>query len=207
MNQQNRNQIIIAAALGAVLVAVLVYQLFIAGGKPGGAAGGAAAKTTATAGKPAAAPAAAAAAAPSSGAPKLLEQPEVDLDQLLNSLDLAPMDYRKVQIARDPFRPLVGTLALVKDQDKTGGGEEPGPLNPTEAKVISAQEKAIMAAQNKNVTGIIWDTRSPIAVVDDETVSVGYTYPNGMIVVHAIEPTRVVFRVNEKLIPVEMKEK
>ena len=58
---------------------------------------------------------------------------------------------------------------------------------------------------SKQVTGIIWDKKYPVAIVDDVVVHVGYVFPNGARV-DKIEPTRVLFKVCDTTIPVEMKE-
>jgi hypothetical protein len=44
-----------------------------------------------------------------------------------------------------------------------------------------------------------------VAVVDDEVVSVGHVFPNGT-QVYSIEPSRVILKVGDSTIPIEMKD-
>ncbi len=62
-----------------------------------------------------------------------------------------------------------------------------------------------LQVMRKKVSGIIYDANNPVAVVDDEVVAVGHVYPTG-VVVYDIEPKRVVFKVGDSLIPVDLKE-
>lgn len=206
MNEQNKKQIKIMAVLGVILLGVLYYQFFVAGKSKTPAAKGAATKTAAPpAGAGAAFPGAGAAA----GAPAVaIEHTDVDVKALLASLQQEPLNYKEVRIQRDPMKPLVGKVT----NQKGGGVTEPGAaaagqpgdvLNPQQP---DAKQQKIISVQGRRITAIVWDAHNPVAVVDDEVVSVGYTYPDG-VRVDAIEPSHVVFKVDDQQISVEMKEK
>lgn len=78
MNNQNKNQIILAAVLGVVLVGVLIYQFLIAGGPaPPPDSGGGAAESAAPTPQ-----------APASPAPARLQKVDVDLDTLLKNIEV-----------------------------------------------------------------------------------------------------------------------
>ncbi len=116
-----------------------------------------------------------------------LMQVDIDPDALLKDISVVPFDYQANKIERDPMAPLIGVI-------RTG---EPGKA----ATATGALEDVLQ----KKVTGIVWDDQNPVAVVDDEAVSVGHTYPNG-VQVQSIEKDRVIFKVRDSLIPVPMKE-
>jgi hypothetical protein len=58
---------------------------------------------------------------------------------------------------------------------------------------------------NKVVSGIVWDERHSLAVVDNEVVYPGYVYADG-VTVESIERDRVVFKVGDSLIQNPLKE-
>jgi hypothetical protein len=173
---ENQRQYIILGALFAVLIGVLVWQFVL---------------------RPSEAPTPAppsAGAKPSSGAktseapqsPPRIEKVDINIDDLLANVQVVSFDYAMNRIERDPLAPLVGRL-------------RPG-LNEPIGNTSQAME-----VLRKSVTGIVYDEHDPVAVVDNTVVHVGYVFPNG-VEVHAIEPTRVIFKVGDALIPVEMKE-
>jgi hypothetical protein len=208
MDQQNNKQIIFVAVLGVVLVVVLAYQFGLFGGATPPPEGGAV-PAGATAGAGAPFPGAPAKAA--DGQPVTLAHTDVDVKVLLASLKQEPIIYKDVRIQRNPMQPLVGGSVTGGKNDK-GGFVDPNappepPVGPGDTPPPpDAKQQRIISAQGHRITAIVWDARAPVAVVDDEIVSVGYTYPDG-VQVHAIEPSRVVFKVDESLITVEMKEK
>lgn len=196
MNEQNKKQIILAAFLGVVLVAVLVKQ-FVLTGPPtapagaGGRATPAATSGTATGGR---APAA------RQGGGTALQKVEVDLNALIESVEVEPMDYAKVRISRNPMSPLVGMVTPLSGNAARQGGGPNDPIGQPATPKVSLVDTYAM-----RVTGIVWDTRNPVAILDNEIVSVGHVFPNGT-QVYAIEPTRVVLKAGDALIPIEMKE-
>ncbi len=183
MNEQNKKQIIVVAVLGVVLAAVLFYQLVLADGgasapTPSGQQAG-----TAAARRPARDRAPAASA-------QVLRDVDIDLKELTQSVEVKPLDYLSVRIARNPMAPLVGALLSRRAPDD----ETP-----------VATELEIDMTASKQVSGIIWDNVHPVAIVDDIVVHTGYVFPTGA-EVYAIQKNRVLFKVGETIVPVEMKE-
>jgi hypothetical protein len=86
--------------------------------------------------------------------------------------------------------PLVGSLTR-KAPEST---EEQPAAPPTAVQVM-----------NKVVSGIVWDERHPLSVVDNEVVYPGYVYADG-VTVESIERDRVVFKVGDSLIQNPLKE-
>jgi len=200
------------AALGVLLVGVIVYQLGLFGGsepKVDASLLGPAATAPAGAGAPFPAAAAAGAAKGPDGQPLTLQHTDIDVKALLASLKQEPINYKEVRIQRDPMEPLVGKVTErkggkgVTDENSPQEVSAAGGLNPQPP---DEKQQKISSVQSRRITAIVWDARAPVAVVDDEIVSVGYTYPDG-VQVYAIEPSRVVFKVDDSLITVEMKEK
>lgn len=181
----NMRKNIIAGVLFVVAIGVVIYQLGFAGGTPPPDGGGAPAPAVGAAGTPATAPGAATQAA-AAGQALRLTKVDVNIDELLAGVKEVTFDYDAMRIDRDPLAALVGGPLAQKNgiPDVFGGRGE---------------------ILRKKITGIIFDANNPIAVVDDEVVGVGYTYPNG-VKVHAIEKDKVIFQLGDSLIPVEMKE-
>jgi hypothetical protein len=192
MNQENKKQVIIAGALGVVLVAVLVYQFLIAGGPaPPPKAPTTGATTTAQAapaanGSTAAKPATTAVA--SAEGPARLKKVDVDLDALIESLNVVTFVYDNEKINRNPMTPLVGRV-----------------LAPTNPDAAMEQMTSPGIIRSKSVSGIIFNEFNPVAIVDDQVITEGYQYPDGVVVTQ-IEPKRVWFQWRDTLIPVELKE-
>lgn len=193
MNPEQKKQLIVVGVLGVVLVGVLLYQftrpmtppvdtksVAPATAAPAGGGGG----TAAPAGNPAATP----------GQPAVkteLKSTKVNIDELLSNIKEVDFDYDHDKMPRDPLTPLVGKMAKLKAKE----GEEGKPIAPA----------TTIEVMNKAVTGILWDARRPLAVVDDEVVSPGYEYQNGA-VVDSITRDRVIFKVGDSLIEVPLKE-
>ena len=190
MDDQQKKQVIIAGVLGAVLVGVLVYQFLLAGEPPPGSAEIAGDKGNAadTAKKP-----------PSSTGPaetgasvNLLEATEIDIEELTQSVEVQPMEYRAVKIARNPLTPLVG---IIGGPGETEIVEPPGDAGATPS----------VSRRIREVTGVIWDEVNPVAIIDNMVVHEGYVFADG-VVVQSIEPTRVLLKIGESIRPLEMKE-
>lgn len=175
------------AAFGLIAVLVVGYQAYNMTRAPSGAttwktkSGGTTATSTPRT------PAGGTAVASAGGAidPLTFQEDVVDIDALLKDIEVVNFDYQTEHEPRDPMSPLVG---LIRPQT---GMEAQAPMTRTDV-------------MNRKVTGIIQDPVSPAAVVDDEVVTQGYVYPDGT-VVYAIERDRVVFRIGDSLVPVEMK--
>jgi hypothetical protein len=118
--------------------------------------------------------------------PARLKEVSVDSDTLLSEIEVVTFSYADLRIERNPMTPLVGRLNT---------GEIDLPISkPTTMEVLQ-----------KKVTGIIWDQYDPQAVVDNEVVTIGHVYPNG-VKVYDIQRDRVIFQVVDSRIPVQMKE-
>lgn len=115
-----------------------------------------------------------------------LQAVEVNVDELLQGIKVVNFDYELSRVDRNPMSPLVGFV-------------RPGDIQPI---IVPG---TLLDVRRKRVSGIVYDSRDPVAVVDDEIVSPGHQYPDG-IRVQAIEPNRVIFQVGDTLVPVEMKE-
>ncbi len=177
MNAQNRKQIIIAGALVVVLIVVGVYQVFIAGGAPPSAPAVQTTKAPQT--TPARAPA---------PQPTMLVTADIDPEALLREVEVVPFDYDLHRIDRNPMTPLIGQVT--------------GPRAPMYTPGATTRTVEVL---QKRVSGIMWDEREPMAVVDNEVVVPGHVYPDGVLV-HSIEPNRVVFKVGDSYYPVPIKE-
>jgi len=198
MNEQNKKQIIIAVVLCVALVGVLVYQFGFAGGS--------------------AAPASSRASNTKAGSTKGTERValekdiEINIDELLRSVDVQPVEYAKVRVQRNPMDPLVGQVTPMSGF--FGGEPEGGALagqTPDFSGAPSAVgnlSRILSSLAEKQVTAIVYDPQNKgnsIAVIDDEVVGVGYIYPNG-VEVQAIEADRVILKVGDRQVPLEMKE-
>lgn len=108
MNDQNKKQVIIACVLLAVLAGVLVYQ-FVLQGPPELPES---TKTTQATPAPKAAPAPTPAGTPAPAPyPQAAPAPEeLDISAMIASVEVKPIDYPQVRVARDPMAPLVGQL-------------------------------------------------------------------------------------------------
>lgn len=117
-----------------------------------------------------------------------LRKVDVNVDELLREVEVVTFDYQQRRIERNPMSPLIGYINT--------GAQEMATAGPVENR---------LQVMRKKVSGIIYDASSPVAVVDNEVVGIGHVYPSG-VTVYDIEPKRVVFKVGDSLIPVEMKE-
>lgn len=192
MNQENKKQVYIAGGLGVVLVAVLIYQFLIAGGPAPPPKAPAPSQTTTaqaapTGGGGSAAKATGAAAATAEG-PARLRKVDINLDALIESLNVVTFVYDNEKINRNPMTPLVGRI-----------------LAPTGPDTKDDQVTSPGIIRSKSVSGIIYNESNPVAIVDDEVITEGYQYPDGVVVTQ-IEPKRVWFQWRDTLIPVELKE-
>jgi len=120
----------------------------------------------------------------------VFKKSNVDLDALLASVKEVDFDYQKERTERNPMRPLVGknTPSVV-----AAGGRP----------VMSHAAEAIVRAMR--VTGIVYNPKDPLAVINDQVVRKGNAFDSNL-VVEDIEPTRVLLRANDAVIPIEMEE-
>lgn len=112
---------------------------------------------------------------------------DVNIDTLLEGIRAVNFDYASERISRDPMTPLVGQLAEQASQDAAAATQEASP----------GQNR--MEIFLKKITGIVWDKHDPRAVIDNEVVGIGYTYPSG-VQIYNIEEKRVTFKDGDSLI-------
>ena len=115
---------------------------------------------------------------------------DVNIDDLLQGIAAVDFDYAAEHISRDPMRPLIGGTTTMDAQADGQSPSGPG---------------SYIEVMQKRVTGVLWDENNPVAIVDNEIVTIGYTYTNG-IVVQDIGRDGVTFKVGDSLIPVTMEE-
>ena len=177
MSKQQK-QILILVVMGIVLFGIVVYQ---SSSKAPGA--------SAKAGKSKAGQSAknTSGAAEDATEASALKRTDIDIDVLLASIQEVDFEYDAEEIPRDPMRPLIGTLLTTEQED---------PVIPP---------ASVDRIRDKNVSGIVWNEHAPVAIVDNEIVVPGFVYPDGT-EVESIGPDRVVFKVAESLIQVQLKE-
>lgn len=171
MNNQNPRQMIILAVLVVAAIGVVLYQVM-----------GSSSETAASGGKG------------KTAAKKAKEDPvqrfvevDVNIDTLLEGIRAVNFDYAASRISRDPMTPLVGQLAEQANAEAAAGNNDPSSKNNR------------MEIFLKKITGIVWDKYDPRAVIDNEVVGIGYTYPSG-VKIYNIEEKRVTFKDGDSLI-------
>ena len=121
---------------------------------------------------------------------------EVDLDQLIDSIQEVDFNYETEAVPRNPMTPRIG----VTGEAVVGERGLVGPVSP-----------ALSVARSMVITGIMYDSDEPVAVLENradqevEIVSVGHEFPVG-ILVESIEESRVVLRVGDMRIPKTLEE-
>lgn len=170
MNPENRRQIIILSVVGLFLAAALYYALFMGGSS---------------------APLSDAAQA-AQGTAETIEfiEADVNIDELIKNLTEVSFNYAEKAEARNPMTPLVG----IATRPPTDSLDDPNAPNRPRRRLSG--ENLIYEANRMDVTAIIWDETSPIAVVDDNVVRVGADFETrGGIVVKEITNEGVVLSV------------
>lgn len=114
------------------------------------------------------------------------EESEVQVDDLLDAIRVVNFDYAAERVSRDPMAPLVGLMAEAR-QAAQGADAAPSP----------GQNR--MEILQKKISGIVWDKYDPRAVIDNEVVGIGHTYPSG-VQIYNIEEKRVTFKDGDSLI-------
>jgi hypothetical protein len=131
-------------------------------------------------------------AAPAGPVGSAFVQTDVDIDQLLASVQEVDFNYDLERLTRNPMTPLVGSGATT-----TAFVEAParGDMSP-----------ALTVARAMVITAIVYDETDPMAVLENKTdqqvevVTIGHEFPIG-ILVESIEESRVVLRVGDMRIP------
>ncbi len=185
---ENRRQIIIAGTLFVILIGVLFYQFVL---KPGSSAPATTTPQTSTT-----------TAAKTQTTPtkegttivpsiETLEQ-NVDeiIENLLTAIQIVQFDYQNVVPPRNPMTPLIGVVQTTMFSPET-------PIPETE--ITPGQ------VLSKKISAIVWDEYQPLAIINDKLVPEGYTFPD-RIQVFRIEPTRVIFKLDDTIFPVRLKE-
>ncbi|HOQ31103.1 MAG TPA: hypothetical protein PLA12_01185 [Candidatus Hydrogenedens sp.] len=191
----NRRQIIIAGALLVILIGVLFYQFVLAKPKPPSSPS--TTNTQAPAPTPAKSPTPTPSTPVSAGgtsiAPTIdtLEQ-NVDeiIENLLTAIQIVQFNYQEIVPPRNPMTPLVGVIQTTMFEAET-------PVPSTE--VTPGQ------VLSKKISAIIWDEYQPLAIIDNKLVAEGHTFPD-RIQVFKIEPSRIVFKLEDTIFPVRLKE-
>ncbi len=189
---ENRRQIIIAGALFIVLIGVLLYQFVLKPQSPTPSATPSTQQTSTTT-KTRTQSTTPTTTGDTSIAPSIetLEQ-NVDeiIENLLSAIQIVQFDYQKIVPPRNPMTPLVGIIPTNMFNPET-------PIPNTE--VTPGQ------VLNKKISAIIWDEYQPLAIINDELVPEGYTFPDRIQVLR-IEQKRVIFKLDDTIFPVRLKE-
>jgi hypothetical protein len=119
----------------------------------------------------------------------------IEIDVLLEDIQEVTFDYEQYAMdMRNPMTPLVGP--------HSGWGR-----GPEERRGEARPPEIDMIVKHIDLSGIMWDAKSPLAVVDNEVVAPGDELPKTQgIVVDAINVDHIVVRVNDTPIEIELKE-
>lgn len=128
------------------------------------------------------------------GARSVFEAQVINVDDLLASIKGVDFNYDENRLSRNPMMPLVGFT----EQPAVPGGGKPGDTGVRDQGLI----KALQNAKNMKVTGIMWDEKEPLAVVNDTVVGPGYDF-GGEIVVESITRSAVVLKIGTEEIGTE----
>lgn len=128
------------------------------------------------------------------GAQSQFKEVAFEIDELIQGVQEVEFDYERQRLGRNPMTPLVGPRFV-----RTGEADEPLLDDRVQ------RTRAELMARSIRLTTIVWDDVDPFAILNNEVVSTGYTFPEG-VVVEAIEQSRVILRVENTLIPVNLEE-
>jgi hypothetical protein len=124
------------------------------------------------------------------------ESANVDVDTLLARIEEVDFNYEEERLSHDPFRPLVGPLAPARLASGEAGTE-----------MASVPQGAGYVLRNLRVTGIMWNPNRPMAVLNDEIVHTGFVFEETGVTVETIERDRVMVRLGDALVPIELEER
>lgn len=176
MNVENKKQFIALGALALVLGGVLWMVVFKKGPEGPAIQAGQEAST-----QMAAATTADTKSGMSSRISSVFQEAHVDLHELIQNIKEVEFNYREEHDGRNPTVALVGDPMLFRTYTDWGDGDE-------------IAENLLYEANRKNLTGIIWDDDTPLAVIDGEVVGVGHEFQEP-IIVKAIEQNFVVLAI------------
>jgi hypothetical protein len=151
VNEDNKKQIIALTVLGVLLGGVVVKNMM-----------GATSTPTASASTQTANAAAGGAAGNAGGS--VFDEIDIDIQELVQNIKEVNFSYDDEHLARNPSAPLVGSYAIYAKKAELDNGEGP------------STDNLLYEANRKKVTGIIWDSTNPMAVIDDQVVHVGYRF-------------------------------
>jgi hypothetical protein len=172
MNNVDPKQLKILIALIIGVVGAVGYQFMGSSGDPAAAGAGAGAKKT---------------AAKAAEPVERFVEVDVNIDTLLEGIKAVNFDYAAERVSRDPLTPLVG---LLSEQVSAQAASDAAPGAPGSNR---------MEIFLKKISGIVWDKYDPRAVIDNEVVGIGHTYPSG-VQIFKIEEKRVTFKDVDSLI-------
>lgn len=170
MNEENRKQFLILGALVLVLGFVLWYYVF-RGDSSTDAAGLNSSAQSADAAR-------GATRATDAGSGSVFLEADFNLEELIQSVKEVEFDYSDARQARNPMLPLTGASSLRARRTAAAAAD-------------ATAENLLYEAYRKQVTGILWGSDKPLAVIDNEVVGVGHLF-EGDIVVKEIGPQHVV---------------
>ncbi len=168
MDEKQRKQFIILGVLLFVAVAVGIWQSGLLTGPPTPAGGGT---------SPAAAGRTTPNALPAGRVQSAFTDVDVDVDELLESVQEVDFNYGFEKIARNPMTPLIGEGAVIQTMENEG----------------AVRSLPLQIARAMVVTGIVHDPYSPLAVIENrvqqeiDVVGVGYVYEIGITVQSILE--------------------
>ena len=162
MNEEKRKQVIGLVAILLVLGGALWFTVFkkdSAGPSIEASPTGSTQQTLAAAG----------AAGVSSRISSVFQEAPVDLQELIVNIKEVEFNYRDAHDSRNPTAALVGDPMQFRARRIPGSGDE-------------LAENLLYEANRKNLSGIIWDDETPLAVIDNAVVYVGYEFEEPIIV-------------------------
>lgn len=114
------------------------------------------------------------AAPAAAGSPAAAGAAAIDFEQLASGIKEIEFDYdaiRKTEQRRNPMAPLVGPYVAPAVMAASGPGE-----------AANTNDEAIVSAIRRNLllSGIMWHPTAPVAIINNEAIPAGYTFPNEM---------------------------
>lgn len=99
----------------------------------------------------------------------VFQEAPLDLQELIQNIKEVEFNYRDAHDSRNPTAALVGDPMIFRARRIPGTEDE-------------LAENLLYEANRKNLTGIIWDDVTPMAVIDNAVVYVGYEFEEPIIV-------------------------
>ena len=114
------------------------------------------------------------AAPAAAGSPAAASTAAIYFEQLASGIKEIEFDYdaiRKTEQRRNPMAPLVGPYVAPAVMAASGPGE-----------AANTNDEAIVSAIRRNLllSGIMWHPTAPVAIINNEAIPAGYTFPNEM---------------------------